>query len=581
MNTSRRTFGTGSVILMLLLSILVACGPEATAEPQVIEVEVTVVVEREVEVEVTRIVEGTPVVETVIETVVETVVEVVTATPEPQPTDVPAGFPVRGGTLRTEYAWMPYVEDPAADGVGTGYVGLSIAESLVWVGEDAVPRPQLAKSWEANEDATVWTIRLQEGVTFNNGKPFGADDVIWNFLHWLDEDTDSSTAAKLGMLSPEGIKKIDDLTIELTLDRPNGDLMLVFYDYPTMIAPEGGWTDFYSGDPADAIGTGPFMMESFVPDERFVLVPNPNYWQLGEDGLPLPYVDKVIVTAGWDDAARLAALIGDGADRLSPGEAIIEELQKYPDEVDVQTFASGWITPIVARVDLEPFDDPNIMKALKLTQDRQQVKDLVQPLGEVAYDHWILPSAGAYCPDTDTGGLPQDIEGAIALLAESGYGPDNPLQLTLATADDGFRPAYAQVFKEQAALAGVEVTIDIRPSDAFWDQWAEWPFSISGWSGRIPPTANINLALRCEAAWSEAYYCNEELDAVLDAVDSAVDIEEKRELYCQIQEIMQEDAPYLIPFFAVEFAATRKGVHYPDDWSRGGYLWHLTWLESD
>jgi len=458
-----------------------------------------------------------------------------------------AAQPVRGGTLRTEYAWMPYCEDPAADGVGTGYVGLSIAEPLVWVGGDGVPRPQLAKSWEANEDATVWTIHLQEGVTFNNGKEFGADDVIWNLKHWLDPDTGASTAAKLEMLQPEGIKKIDDLTIELTLDRPNADLMLVFYDYPTMIAPEGGWTDFYSGDPADAIGTGPFMMESFTPDERFVLVRNPNYWQLGEDGLPLPYVDKVVITAGWDDAARLAALIGDEADRLSPGEPILEELQKYPDEIKIKTFFTGWITPIVARVDLEPFaSDPNIMKALKLTQDRQQVKDLVQPLG-----------------------------------GESGYGPDNPLQLTLATADDGFRPAYAQVFKEQAALAGVEVTIDIYPSDAFWDQWAEWPFSISGWSGRIPATANINLALRCEAAWSEAYYCNPELDAVLDAVDSAVDLEEKRELYCQIQKIMQDDAPYLIPFFAAEFAAMRSRVHEPDDWSRGGFLWHLTWLESD
>ena len=502
-------------------------------------------------------------------------------TEPPEPTAVPAGFPVRGGTLRTEYAWMPYVEDPAADGVGTGYVGLSIAEPLVWVAGDAVPRPQLAKSWEANADATVWTIHLQEGVTFNDGSEFNADDVIWNFKHWLDPDTGSSTAAKLDMLQPEGIKKIDDLTIELTLDRPNADLMLVFYDYPTMIAPEGGWTDFYSGDPADAVGTGPFMLEEFVPDERFVLVANPNYWQLGEDGLPLPYVDKVIVTAGWDDAARLAALIGGEADVLSVMEPIIEELQKYPDEIEIRTFATGWITPIVARVDLEPFDDPNIMKALKLTQDRQQVKDLVQPLGMVAYDHWILPTAGAYCPDTDVDGKPQDIEGAIALLAESGYGPDNPLQLTLATADDGFRPAYAQVFKEQAALAGVEVTIDIYPSDAFWDQWAEWPFSISGWSGRIPPTANINLALRCQAAWSEAYFCNPELDAVLDAVDSAVTVEEKRALYCQIQEIMQEDAPMLIPFFAVEFSGLRKGVHAPDEWSRGGFLWHLIWIESD
>ena len=96
-----------------------------------------------------------------------------------------ADIPVRGGTLRTEHHWMPYMPDPATDGVGTGLVGLSIAESLVWVGKDFVARPQLIKSWEVSEDAMEWTLHLQEGVTFNNGKPFGADDVIWNFNHCL------------------------------------------------------------------------------------------------------------------------------------------------------------------------------------------------------------------------------------------------------------------------------------------------------------------------------------------------------------------------------------------------------------
>ena len=215
-----------------------------------------------------------------------------------------ADDPVRGGTLRTEYNWIPYVEDPAADGVGTGYVGLAIAESLIWVGEDGVPQPQLIKSWESNADTTEWTLHLQEGVTFNNGQSFGADDVIWNILHWLDPDTGSSLAAALDFLTPEGIKKVDDLTIKLSLNRPNADLLLSFYDYPSMIAPKGGWKDFYSGNPADAIGTGPYMMESFTPDERAVLVRNPNYWRMAADGKPLPYLDKIVITAGWDEIGR-------------------------------------------------------------------------------------------------------------------------------------------------------------------------------------------------------------------------------------------------------------------------------------
>ncbi len=496
------------------------------------------------------------------------------------PEQAPADMPVRGGTLRTEYGWIPYVEDPAADGVGTGQVGLAIAESLVWIGADGQPRPQLLKSWEYNEDATEWIFHLQEGVTFNNGKPFGADDVIWNILHWLDPDTGASAAAKLDMLSPEGIEKVDDLTIKFHLDRPNADFLYAFYDYPTMIAPEGGWTDFYSGDPADAIGTGPFMLESFTPDERMVLVRNPNYWRMGADGLPLPYLDKVIVTAGWDDAARLAGMVGGEIDIVTnPGEGILEELQKYPDQIKIHQYAR-WSAPMVMRVDTPPFDDVRVRQALKLAQDRQEIHDLVLPTGVVGYDHWIDSSFADYCPDTDVDGRPQDIEKAKELLAEAGH-PDG-LDLEIALPDGDFRTDLAQVYKEQAAEAGINIDINILPSDAFWDQWQSWPFSVTGWNGRIPATANINLALRCGAAWTESYYCNPELDSLLDQVEATVDVDARRELNCQIQKIMQDDGPYLLPVWTVQYGASQSYVQLPEDhggtWSRGEYLWDMIWL---
>ena len=97
---------------------------------------------------------------------------------------------------------------------------------------------------------------------------------------------------------------------------------------------------------------------------------------------PLPYLDKVIVTDGWDDAARLAALIGDEADLLAPGEGVIAELQMYPDEDQYPgPIHSGWITPIVMRTDMPPFDDVRVRNALKLVQDRKKNTRARQPNG--------------------------------------------------------------------------------------------------------------------------------------------------------------------------------------------------------
>jgi peptide/nickel transport system substrate-binding protein len=566
MKTKLLTLLTIALVLVLLVLGLASCAPatEETAAP-----------------EPTEEVAAPEPTEEVAEEPTEEVAEEPTEEPAPEPTEVPADFPKRGGTLRTEYNWIPYIDDPAADGVGTGQVGLAIAESLVWVGADGVPRPQLVKSWEFNEDAMEWIFHLQEGVTFNDGKPFGADDVIWNIKHWLDPDSDASAAAKLDMLTPEGIEKVNDLTVKFTLDRPNADFLLAFYDYPTMIAPDGGWDDFYSGDPADAVGTGPWLMEEYLPDERFVLVRNPNYWQKGEDGESLPYIEKVIVTAGWDDAARLAAIVGDEIDILTnPGDGIREELEG-DDNIAINWYAR-WSAPMVVRVDLPPFDDQRVVQALKLVQDRDRIQELVMPTGFVGYDHWIDSSDGSYCSDTDADGRPQDIEAAKELLADAGYA--DGLDLELAIPDGDFRVDLAQVYKEMAAEAGINIELNIQPSSAFWDQWQSWPFSVTGWNARLPATANISLALRCEAAWTESFWCNEEFDELLNQVEATADVDARRDLYCQIQQIMQDEGPYLLPLWIAQYGASQNDVQLPQDhggtWSRAQYLWHYMWLEE-
>jgi len=481
-----------------------------------------------------------------------------TPTPVP-PTATPAPVVKRGGILRSTYGWIPYTEDPAADGVGTGNVGRNIAETLLWVDDDNVPHPLLCERWEASEDAKEWTLYLQQGVKFNNGKDFNADDVVWNFLHWLDPDVGSGMRAKLAMLSSTGVEKVDDYTVKLHLDRPFYGIPWLLYDYPGLIAPEGGWDDFYYGDAEHAVGTGPFLMKEFIPDERMELVRREGYWQNGLDGKPLPYLDGVRVLTGFDDPAKLAAIVGDEIDMVDTvGEGIVEELEKHPEDIVVGLIDKPWSSPIVVRCDMPPFDDPRVRNALKWCQDRERMRELCMPKGRLAWDHWVHPQHEGWCPDTDKD-RPQDIERAKALLAEAGY-PDGFETEIVTASTPAHRPAVATVLKEMAAAAGIKINVNVMPATPFWDQWMEWPFLVSGWSGRPLATDNIGLGLRCEAAWNEFYYCNEEFDALLVEVEAAVDVEKRRQLLCKVQKMMQEDSGLLLSFWNIDYYAYRKRV---------------------
>ena len=483
----------------------------------------------------------------------------------------------RGGVLRFEYDWIPYVKDPAADGVGTGNVAKNIAETLTWGYDQYQPHGLLCEKWEASPDGKEWTLYLRKGVTFNNGKPFTADDVVWNFLHWLDPATGSSMRDRLSMLSPEGVEKVDDYTVKLHLDRPFYGIPWVLSAYPAMIAPEGGWKDFYSGNPEDAIGTGPFLLKEFIPNERMVLVRRDDYWRMGVDGKPLPYVDEVVITPFADDAARLAALVGDELDIIpgAVGEGIIGELRKHPDIV-VATIDLPWSSPIMMRCDVEPFNNPLVRKAFKLVVDREKLRDLCMPEGRLAYDHWVHPMHEGYCPCTDMYYGKQDIEKAKELLAQAGY-PDG-LEVDLYTPNSpAHRPALAQAYAEMAALAGIKVNVKILPSSVFWDKWMTWPFSVSGWSGRPLATDNISLGCRCGAAWNEMYWCNEEFDRLLDEIEGTVDVQKRRELLCVAQRIMQEDSGMILPFWNVDYMAYRKEVH---GYSYVPMMFATVWLSS-
>ena len=160
-----------------------------------------------------------------------------------------------------------------------------IMNRLVRPGLDGKPEPDLATSWEANEDATVWTFKLREGIKFH--------DVVYSLNRVLDPDSDSPARSAVKMIT--GVEALDDMTVQITLDTPFADMPLQLMDYRLRMLNEG------SGDTIATTGngTGPFKVETFDAEGTTVLVANPDYWE------GAPGVARMEVIGIADGQARL------------------------------------------------------------------------------------------------------------------------------------------------------------------------------------------------------------------------------------------------------------------------------------
>ena len=147
-------------------------------------------------------------------------------------------------------------------------------------------RPALALSAEPNKDANVWTIRLRSGVTWHDGRPFTADDVVYTFHGWANP-ANFAHAATGNLIDFSGLRKSDSLTVEVPLVASVADFPAFLTTYNNFIIQDGTTAHDFKTGPQ---GTGPFSFVSFTPGQSSVFKRNPNYWESGK-----PYVDQVVV----------------------------------------------------------------------------------------------------------------------------------------------------------------------------------------------------------------------------------------------------------------------------------------------
>jgi len=463
------------------------------------------------------------------------------STEAPEPTPVPAGGPKRGGTLHM-WGTVGRIDHPARfSWVHPPNQSRHVAEYLTLTDENNITHPYLLEKWEVSEDLKTWSLYLRKGIKWNNGDDFVADDVVFTMKDWLDPEVGSSILGLMAYLKPEGIEKIDDYTVKLHLDTPQIAVPEHLFHYPAQIMNHRTFEGDFLKAP---VGTGPYTLEEWFEGERVVLKRREDYWQMGADGKPLPYLDGIIyIDLGAETSARVAAFEAgeiDGMTEPSDVECFLA-LRDNPN-ANVIPVASAQAEVLRMRVDREPWTDNRVRMALKLCQDRKKILDLAYfSEGLLGQDFHVSPVHPEYCEKP----VPKyDPEKAKALLVEAGYPDGLTVDMAVCTAWADV-VSYAEVLKEDAAPAGFTITLNTMPETAYWDIWTECDLGITPWTHRPLGTMALSLAYICDGEgnpvpWNETRWCDEEFTALLEEATGTLDVDERRKIMCKLEDIQWE-----------------------------------------
>jgi peptide/nickel transport system substrate-binding protein len=468
---------------------------------------------------------------------------------EPSPSGGGAAqTPQRGGTLRLAISGGGNTEtvDPAAINTPPDQArALNVYDRLTRTTPKLTIENVLADSVEGNADATQWQVKIKDGITFHDGKPLTADDVL-HTLRRIGTDKKQPFFASLDMFDFGRARVVDGLTLDLPLTRPYGDMPRLLSSRFLGIVPDGTRRI----ETLEQVnGTGPFRLESFTPGERSVLRRNDQYWMEGQ-----PYVDEVQLIS-IDQESQVNALLGGQVDGTEPFDAAVARQHEDGRAMKVITLPGADIPNMTMRLDSKPFDDARVREAFRLAVDRQKIVDTYfLGRGQVGNDlHG--PAYPSY-----NGDLPQreyDPERAKALLREAGQ---ENLEVELVTSL--FVPA-ATAFAESAKAAGIDVRLKRVSGDEIYNTdlyYLKAPFSETSWGADsfefIAPQALLSDAPYNETGWKRPDW-DERLRAAIGTVDET----ERNGMFHELQGELYEEGGYIIWGFGDAFygASPRVG----------------------
>ena len=443
---------------------------------------------------------------------------------------------------------------------------------LTQIGADgSLCRPRLAESWEASPDAKTWSFKLRDGAwNSTTGARLPPTDVIASINHHRGED---STSAAKPLVSPVTDMKADgDTVVVFELEAGNADFPFILSDYHLAIMPAN---DDGTMNWQDHVGCGSYKVDSFQPGISTNMSRHANHWTD-----EVAHFDAVEMLAIIDQNARTSALVSGDVHLIDRVDLKTAGLLGRKPGVNLKTATGTLHYSFPMLCDTAPYDNNDVRLAVKYAINRQELVDkILFGYGEVGNDHPI--GSGQRFFNKDLAQREYDPDKAKFHLKKAGL---DSIALELFASDAAFAGAVdaAVLIQASAKGAGIDLTVTRAPNDGFWsDHWIKSPFITSYWSGRPVEDQMFSTTYQTGVSWNETRWSHERFDSLLVEARAELDETKRRDMYYEMQKILNEEGGAAIPMFASYVFGVADGVGMPEDiatnWDLDGERYMERW----
>lgn len=475
--------------------------------------------------------------------------------------------------------------DPGVNRDGnTDGVMLHVVEGLVALREDTSVGPLLANKIDVSPDGRTYTFTLREGVTFHNGAPLTADDVLWS---WNRQMTPATNWRCTPEFDGRGVVKV------LAVEAPNPRTVVYRLDSPsalflaTLARMDCGGTGVVHRSSVGAdgkwvapVGTGPFKLGEWKRGQYVELQRFDGYAARSDAASGFTGVKKAEVAAVRfviipDSAAAKAALLAGNVDVLTDAASSdFAELRAKP-ELRVEVSTSMNVNGVLIQTRDALFKDVRMRRALAMALDQDGLVHSVTE-GLAKRNNSPVPATSPYYTPVQATGFKHDLAEAKRLLAAAGYS-GQPIKLI---ANKRYGPMFdlAVLVQGMAQTAGFKIDIEVLDWATQLDRYTKGDYSLMSfsYSARLDPALNFEMLMGAKDKQPRKVWDNPEMQKKLGVAMDVAERGQRQAIFDELHRRFIEEVPMIVLYNGPEVAATRRNVNGFKGWPAGQpRLWNV------